>query len=297
MKLLWTAALALLSLLVLASPRAEASEGNRVTILYDGFGKPSELKKDWGFSALIEYEGKRILFDTGNNPDIFAHNTGRLGVDLTRLDFVVISHRHGDHTSGLKHLLEVNPDVPIYVPADEYFGGVTPPHFFEHGDESLPPEMRYFDGHAPQDNSHGTPWREANFIRVTGPIEVAPGIRLVTTTSQKRGTMELKELSLLIETPSGNVLVAGCSHPGIEQILQEAARTTTTPRFRMLFGGLHLVEASDAEVQATVSSLLDTWRIQELAPGHCSGERTFALLLARLGHRHVYAGVGTVIPL
>ncbi|WP_395818572.1 MBL fold metallo-hydrolase [Archangium minus] len=297
MKLLWTAGFALVSLLVFLSPRAEASAANRVTILYDGFGKPSDLRKDWGFAALIEYEGKRILFDTGNNPEHFAHNVQRLGVDLTDLDFVVISHRHGDHASGLKHLLEVNPDVPIYVPADEYFGGVTPPHFFEHGDASLPPEMRYFDGHPPHDNPHGTPWREANFIRVTAPLEVAPGLRLITTTSQKRGTMELKELSLVIETPSGKVLVAGCSHPGIEPILQEAARSSSTSRFRMLFGGLHLVEASDAEVQATVSSLLDTWRIQELAPGHCSGERTFALLRSRLGQRHVFAGVGTSIPL
>ena len=74
-----------------------------ITVLYDAFGKPSAMKKDWGFSALIEYRGKRILFDTGNNADIFAHNVKAKGIDLTTLDFVVISHRHGDHTSGLNH--------------------------------------------------------------------------------------------------------------------------------------------------------------------------------------------------
>ena len=86
---------------------------NRVTILVDAFGKPSALKMDWGFSAFVEYEGKRVLFDTGNNAEIFAHNVKALGIDLTRLDFVVISHRHGDHTSGLHHLLKINPGVKI----------------------------------------------------------------------------------------------------------------------------------------------------------------------------------------
>ena len=69
----------------------------RITVLYDAFGKPSAMKKDWGFSVFIEYGGKRILFDTGNNAGIFAHNVKAKGIDLTKLDFVVVSHRHGDH--------------------------------------------------------------------------------------------------------------------------------------------------------------------------------------------------------
>ena len=65
-----------------------AVSGNRVTILYDAFGKSPAMKKDWGYSALIEHGGKRILFDTGNNPEIFAQNVKAAGVDLTKLDFV-----------------------------------------------------------------------------------------------------------------------------------------------------------------------------------------------------------------
>src|SRR3954451_16634747 len=97
---------------------AKAQSEKRITILYDAFGPPSSLKMDWGFAALIEYDGRRILFDTGNNAKIFAHNVKELGVDLTRLDAVIISHRHGDHTSGLNHLLQVNPAVRIYAPAE-----------------------------------------------------------------------------------------------------------------------------------------------------------------------------------
>ncbi|HEY2339938.1 MAG TPA: MBL fold metallo-hydrolase, partial [Steroidobacteraceae bacterium] len=83
----------------------------KVHILYDAFGKASGLTKDWGYAALIEYRGKRILFDTGNNPDILAKNTRASSVDLSRLDLVILSHRHADHMGGMEYLLTVNPKV------------------------------------------------------------------------------------------------------------------------------------------------------------------------------------------
>src|SRR5207247_1603189 len=106
------------------------------------FGPQSQLKLDWGFSALIEYQGKRILFDTGNNADTFAANVKSLKVDLARLDAVVISHRHSDHTSGLSWLLKKNPRVKIFAPAETFgvFGGATPRNFYT-PDESLPADM------------------------------------------------------------------------------------------------------------------------------------------------------------
>ena len=73
----------------------------QITVLYDAFGGTSTMKKDWGFAALIEYGGKRILFDTGNNADIFAHNIDAKGIDLKQLDFAVVSHRHGDHMAAV----------------------------------------------------------------------------------------------------------------------------------------------------------------------------------------------------
>ena len=100
---------------------ASAQSEKRITILYDAFGPPSSLKMDWGFAALIEYNGRRILFDTGNNAKIFEHNVNQLNVDLTKLDAVVISHRHGDHTSGLNHLVKINPTVRIYAPMESAY--------------------------------------------------------------------------------------------------------------------------------------------------------------------------------
>lgn len=95
-----------------STARAEPGTA-RITVLYDAFGKPSAMQKDWGYAAFIEYGGKRILFDTGNNGDTLARNAKAKGIDLGRLDFVVMSHRHGDHMGGLAWLLSVNPEVKI----------------------------------------------------------------------------------------------------------------------------------------------------------------------------------------
>lgn len=76
----------------------------KITVLYDAFGRVPKLRKDLGYSALVEVAGKRILFDTGDNPDILEANAKALGVDLSRLDFVVISHRHGDHMGGMEYI-------------------------------------------------------------------------------------------------------------------------------------------------------------------------------------------------
>src|SRR5579862_343604 len=102
-------------------PLTTAGTAARVTVLYDAFGKDAAMTKDWGYAALVEINGKRILFDTGDDPAIFAKNVKAKGVDLTKLDFVVLSHRHGDHTSGVSYLLSANPKVKIYAPAEDRF--------------------------------------------------------------------------------------------------------------------------------------------------------------------------------
>src|SRR4051794_6034637 len=108
---LFAAALAAAAVLVAPTGIAAAEPAGQITILYDAFGTDAAMKKDWGFSALVEISGKRILFDTGNDPDIFAANVKAKGIALTSIDFVVLSHRHSDHMAGLNHVLSVNPTV------------------------------------------------------------------------------------------------------------------------------------------------------------------------------------------
>ena len=270
---------------------------DRVTILYDAFGESKELTKDWGYSALVEHNGKRILFDTGNNAANFEHNVKALGVDVTKLDFVVISHRHADHAMGLKYVLSVNPNVTVYVPADggNGFGGAPISKTYLRADESLPAKMRYFGGTEPEDLASGKLYDTGNFVLVSQLTEVSPGIFLVRTVSQKKGTLEMPELTLAIKRPNGLLLVDGCSHAGIETILEAAGGVD--PRTEILFGGLHLVTTPVEEIDTVVENLKTKWKVQKIAPGHCTGEPTFARLKKAYGVNYLYAGLGTKVEL
>jgi 7,8-dihydropterin-6-yl-methyl-4-(beta-D-ribofuranosyl)aminobenzene 5'-phosphate synthase len=285
-----------LCFLPLTASASPPSDTRRITILYDAFGNRRGLTRDWGFAALVEYGGKRILFDTGNSADIFAHNVRALGVNLRRLDFVVVSHRHGDHTAGLNYLLRVNPHVKIYAPREGFgvFGAALPGTFYRR-DSTLPDSMRYFDAAAPTELRFGTPWPEASFTWVDSLTEVAPGIAIVSTVSKNPGTLELRELSLVLRTPQGLVLVVGCSHPGIETILEAAS--AWGDHVHLIFGGLHLVTSPDTAIARVTRELHDQWQVDHIAPGHCTGEPAFAVLKRIFGERYIYAGLGTVIPI
>jgi len=164
--------LAAASLLLLP---ASLAAKDRVTILYDAFSDSKEIIKDWGFSVLVEHDGKRILFDTGNDAATFEHNAKAIGVDLSKLDFVVISHRHSDHTTGLKYLLSVNAKVPVYAPMESFgiFGGAASPTLIKPV-PSLPDRMRYYDGKYPDKIPTGYPWNSANFVLVDKLTEISP---------------------------------------------------------------------------------------------------------------------------
>jgi len=268
----------------------------QITVLYDAFGRDPRLQKDWGYAALVEVGGKRILFDTGNNAEVLAKNAAAKSVDLARLDFVVMSHRHGDHMGGMSHLLSVNPKVRIYAPK-EGFGvyGADLPSTFYRRDESLPAEQRYYDGAPPEVMRFGSAWPQASITLIDKTTAIAPGIHLISLVSDKPGTLELRELSLAIETPDGMVIVVGCSHPGIDNIVKAAA--TIQSKIQLVAGGFHLVVAKDPDIEAVIATLRDSYKVAYVAPGHCTGEPTFAALRKTFGERYVYAGLGSTILL
>jgi 7,8-dihydropterin-6-yl-methyl-4-(beta-D-ribofuranosyl)aminobenzene 5'-phosphate synthase len=118
-------------------------------------------------------------------------------------------------------------------------------------------------------------------------------VRLVRNLSQRPLFTETPELSLAIDTENGQVVLVGCSHPGIEQIL--ASLDAKKKPVRLLVGGLHLVTTPDAEVDRLALALRDEWKVARIAPGHCTGEYGFAALRKAFGERYAYAGVGSVI--
>jgi 7,8-dihydropterin-6-yl-methyl-4-(beta-D-ribofuranosyl)aminobenzene 5'-phosphate synthase len=131
---------------------------------------------------------------------------------------------------------------------------------------------------------------------VTKTTEVAPGIHLILLNGLWGVDLEVKEISLAIDTPDGIVLIVGCSHPTIEKIV-EAAKAATGKPIHLVLGGTHLLPAKDDQIRTIATTLRDTHNVRYIAPGHCTGEPAFAILKESFADRYVYAGLGSTILL
>jgi 7,8-dihydropterin-6-yl-methyl-4-(beta-D-ribofuranosyl)aminobenzene 5'-phosphate synthase len=140
----------------------------------------------------------------------------------------------------------------------------------------------------------GSAWPDATFKPLTETTEIAPGVWAIAAVSDAPGTRELRELSLAIRTDEGLLLVVGCSHPGLPAIVAAAAKIDAD--IHLVIGGFHYVNADDAAIQSLVGAL-DPYDIDFIAPGHCTGEATFAALQKAFGPRYLYAGVGAELVL
>jgi 7,8-dihydropterin-6-yl-methyl-4-(beta-D-ribofuranosyl)aminobenzene 5'-phosphate synthase len=192
--------------------------------------------------------------------------------------------------------LKVNPKVTIYAPK-EGFGvyGADLLSGFYRKDPSLPLEQRYYNGAPPEVMRFGAAWPGANFQLVDKNTEIAPNIHLITLVSDKPGTLELRELSLAFSTSDGMVIVVGCSHPGIDRIVESAS--AINPRIHFIAGGFHLVVAGDPDIEKIVTALHDRFKVEYVAPGHCTGEPAFTALKKAFGDHYLYAGLGTTLTL
>lgn len=309
-----------------ASADSSLIEDNTITNLYDSFGKKIDgLTKDFGFSALVKYKGKLILFDSGTNADILQSNVEALGIDLSKVDLAIASHVHGDHINGFDYLLSVNPDVKIYFPSD-FFGG-APIHFNAAGKEkevvdSLPEEMRYFDGEKLDFDivQSGRYWN-ANVEFVKENMEIEPGIRLIFTRSPFLGYCSnypsiaemsamsdgdeqtdnndtkyagMPELSLSLDTEAGEVLIVGCSHSSVQNILMETMRVTEN-EISLLAGGYHMLPYGREELNLVANQLKNEFEVKQVAPAHCTGHLAFKILRDTYGENYLFAGLGETL--
>lgn len=295
-------------------------QGNRILNLYDAFGKEvGEAVFDFGFSALIEYNGKTILFDSGTDANIFKRNMEAFGVDLGKVDFAVASHSHADHISGFDYLLEINPAVKIYLPND-FFGFGAPFPFSVAGTEpqaakSLPPELRYFNGEREQleIRSSGRFWR-ANVEYVTENTSIGDGVTLIATRSPFIGNfyknhdlnisgypsdseayfLGLPELSLALDTPEGVVLIVGCSHSTVDAIVRET-KDYLSKDVELVMGGYHLIPYKSAELFDLARRLKDGLGVKRVAPAHCTGHLAFKVFRETYANNFIPAGLGSEI--
>lgn len=316
-----TFSFSLLLVLVFSASLGVAQKGRvaefEMINLYDAFGKarPGAVQ-DFGFSALIRYRGKTVLFDAGTNARILEQNVRAAGVDLAQVDIAIVSHSHYDHIGGFDYLLERNPKVKIYLPHD--FTGLGAPSAFPFRDpvpaatQTLSKDEIYFRGERSTEGMVTSPtgrfWK-SDIEYLTSAKEVLPGLTLVPTKAKLMGTFNryppfgenpqlngLPELSASFATGEGNVIVSGCSHSGIENIVAEA-RSITKARTRLLVGGFHLIPYDRPYIERLMTTLRDELEVDGVAPAHCTGHLAFLLFRERFGDKYQFFGLGEKVSL
>jgi 7,8-dihydropterin-6-yl-methyl-4-(beta-D-ribofuranosyl)aminobenzene 5'-phosphate synthase len=237
------------------------SIGPEVTMitLYDNYKHNPDLKTGWGFSCLIETKDRNILFDTGADNSTLLGNMKKLKIEPKDIDVVVLSHIHGDHTGGLLGILEANPDITVYMPKSF-------PYDFKKGVQSF----------------------KAKVVEVDDPVTIYENI----STTGELGTF-IKEQSLLIKTSKGLVVITGCAHPGIVNIVREAKEITGEDIYLVL-GGFHLLNESESGLKEIIDEFREL-KVKKAAPCHCSGDKTREMFQKEYKDDFVSNGVGKII--
>lgn len=245
----------------------------RLTILFDNVpGRPG-LSTLWGFAALVEVGGRRLLFDTGSNGRALLKNMAALGVDPAALDLLFLSHPHWDHIGGLDSVLELGPDLALVVHEG----------FSKHLIADLEGQCRELIviGEAPREIAPG--------LWTTGMMEADP---------TRAGPPE--QALILGAADDGTAVgvsaaISGCAHPGMERIVERGTAMLGRP-MDWAIGGFHLMYADAAEIERAVATMqgLD---IAYVVPTHCTGDAARAAFVRGFGDRCIAGGVGREIEL
>ena len=238
-----------------------------ITTIYDNYlsaealakADQPNLKNDWGFSCLICDGDQNILFDTGTNGKILLDNMEELKVDPKIINSVVISHDHYDHYGGLSDFLEQNNKVKVYILS------------------------------VLQQTKNIAENFGATVLEIDTSLKITENI--YTTGEMGAG---IKEHSLIVKTSKGLIVITGCSHPGIVNIIRRTKELFPKEGIHLVLGGFHLFQASDSELKDIINSFKELG-VQKAAPCHCSGDRTRELFKQEYKENFIENGVGKVI--
>ena len=247
-------------------PTPADGEDLRITILYDNYLHDERLTSEWGFSALVEYNDRVLLFDTGGSATLMD-NVYLLGIDPKTIQAIVLSHEHGDHIDGLLPFLAQANRPTVYLLS------------------SFPARFK------------NTVAALTNVVQITDSLEIFPGIY---TTGQVTG--DVSEQALAIMTDKGSVIITGCAHPGIAKMVKQG-RTTLQPGdevqyapVALVVGGFHLADKSPAQIERVIADLLSL-NVQQICPTHCTGDAAIAMFAEAFGNGFIPGGAGKVITL
>ena len=232
-----------------------------LTIVYDNNSYNKELETRWGFSCFIEGTEKTILFDVGGEGLVLLNNMEKLKIDPKTVDVIILSHIHYDHVGGLSHFLKKNSHVTVYMPS------------------SLPESIKNKVRDA-----------GAKLIEVHKPIEICKDVY----STGELGDW-IKEESLIIRTSKGLVVITGCAHPGVVNIVKKAKKMLKRDVYLVL-GGFHLCWMNLWQIKSIVKEMKEQG-VKKVAPCHCSGDLARKQFKKIFGERFILSGVGKRIKI
>ena len=263
------------------------------------------LIAEWGLSFLLKTEKETILFDTGRNISV-CYNAQLLGIDLNKIDKIVLSHSHSDHTGGLRQILErMNKKRKVEV--------IAHPDIWK---------TRYNRYDGKPDKYKGMPFQQeelerlgASFhlskksIKITGEMITSGEIPLITdyekVSSKKTQRLILEngnykddkildDQAIFFRTKQGLIVITGCAHRGIINTLYHARKITGINQIYAVIGGAHLIEASEERINQTIDALRKL-NIKKIGLCHCTGIRALSLMLNKFPNQFIDISAGTVL--
>jgi len=232
-----------------------------IKVVYDNNPYTQGLGTDWGFSTFITGADKNILFDTGGDGSLLSGNMKKLAVEPGSIDIVALSHIHGDHTGGLASFLQKNHKIEVFLP------------------EAFPNKFK-----------ESVQEHQAKIVEVKQPTKICEN---VYSTGQLG--VWLKEQSLVIRTKAGLIVIIGCAHPGIVNIIN-TVKNSTKADILLVMGGFHLEWATRGKIEKIISAFKQCG-VQYVSPCHCTGEKAQSLLEKHFDKNYINIGVGKVITL
>ncbi len=251
-----------------------------------------------GLSFFIEAGDSRILFDTGQNLAL-ANNAEVLGIDLSRIDTVVLSHGHYDHSGGLKSLLDCNPNFTLYAHPD-VFGPKVKGSGDNHKYIGIPVDRKVLEQKGIKIQLDKDPVPIAPGITTTGEIPLENDFEGVESIFYlKQGDVYgadtlADDRALILDTEKGWVVLLGCSHRGVVNTLNHVTQITGRNTIHAILGGLHLGQASDAKLEKIVDHL-QAFELEKIGVGHCSGPKAFLALANAFKEKVFLNTVGNLI--
>ena len=233
-----------------------------LTVIYDNYSDRDELQADWGFACVVQGLPATILFDTGARGDILLANMGELGIEADKIEAVVLSHGHWDHTGGLEDFLRASPGVRVLMPA-----------VFS---QALKDRVRQAG---------------ATLVETTDPESVCPN---ALTTGVVAGG--IPEQGLCLQTAQGLVVITGCAHPGIVRMARAAGALAGETGLYAVLGGSHM-HAMDRRQITRITEELKGLGIRRAGPCHCSGDAARKVMREAFGDDYIDVKVGACLDL